>query len=803
MGDTLKLRHLLAPAATLLAIGGLAALPAPAHATTAVTVRVNGIQTYGGSATFTGYTGVKGVTVSGITCTGLTSGAAIDPALTAQGTYTIDGATCSGGVLSDPGYVISKYIGLRHTVNRAPLVVTADNKTREFRDPNPPLTYVVTGFVNGDDASLLTGRPTMATTAKPASQVGNWYNISVSAGSLSAGNNYVLRSFRAGKLTITHKSVVVGVTGVQVYGDAHPTFSGTSGYDGIYVGGITCTKLADGRDIVPTLPAATGLPIDTSTCSGGQITGRNYKIVGYSSVKFNVLKAPLTLTAQPKSRTYGDDNPALTYTASGFVNGDDASVLTGQPSLTTTADATSDVGTYPIDLESGSLAAANYHFSFRDSTLTVGKAALTVSADNATREYGEADPTFTASFSGFRNGDTAASLDGSPSFSTPANTASNAGNYPLFVSAGTLSSRNYAFGGFGGGILTIAPKSVTVAVSGSQAYGDATPSFAGDSGVAGVSVAGVTCTKLADGRDIAPTLPAADGLDVDPSSCSGGLTSSRNYAVGGYSSAGFSVAKALLTVTAEPKSRTYGDTNPVLTYTVTGYKNGDGASALTGTPSLTTSAVPSSNVGSYPIDLEAGTLDAGNYRFAFNDSTLAVTKAVLTATAAPATREHGAPDPAFALVYSGFRNGDTAAVLRGAPTFSTPATASSNPGSYPLFVAPGTLAATNYTFGAFTGNVLTITQAPGNLVTKTMTSDGVLEATLTAGAAQRPVAGVTITFLAGTSSSVACTATTDASGTATCTVTNPGHRNQIESRGYLARFLGNAGVGAVEQRQDA
>ncbi|KAA1417758.1 hypothetical protein F0U44_15825 [Nocardioides humilatus] len=451
----MNIRQLIAPVATALAFGGLAAVPAPAHATTPVTVRVIGVQTYGGSATFTGSTGKSGVTVSGITCTGLASGDAIDPTLPALGAYTIDGATCSGGVLSDPEYVIARYVGGRHLVSRATLTVTADNKTREFRDPNPPLTYTVTGFQNGEDSSILTGAPALATTAKPESQVSNRYNITIAKDTLSAGNNYLLRPFVPGKLTVTPKSVIVAVTGAQVYGDAAPKFTGDSGFDGIYVGGVTCTKLADGRDIAPTLPVASRLDIDTDTCSGAQLSGRNYAVVGYSSVKFNVLKAPLTLAAEPKSRSYGDANPALTYTVSGYKNGDDASALTGTASLTTTADAMSNVGSYPIDLEAGTLDADNYYFTFNDSTLTVNKALLTVSANAATREYSAPDPTFTASYSGFKNGETAAVLTGAPGFSTPATVSSNPGNYPLFINAGTLASSNYAFGGFAGNVLTI------------------------------------------------------------------------------------------------------------------------------------------------------------------------------------------------------------------------------------------------------------------------------------------------------------------------------------------------------------
>jgi hypothetical protein len=47
------------------------------------------------------------------------------------------------------------------------------------------------------------------------------------------------------------------------------------------------------------------------------------------------------------------------------------------------------------------------------------------------------------------------------------------------------------------------------------------------------------------------------------------------------------VNHATLTVTAEAKSKSYGDDNPTLTATITGYKNGEDAIVFSGSPELT------------------------------------------------------------------------------------------------------------------------------------------------------------------------------------------------------------------------
>src|SRR5262249_4373913 len=64
--------------------------------------------------------------------------------------------------------------------------------------------------------------------------------------------------------------------------------------------------------------------------------------------------------------------PALTYTVTGFVNGDPVSVVSGSPALGTTAGASSPAGSYPITVGRGTLTATNYDFpNLVNGTLTV------------------------------------------------------------------------------------------------------------------------------------------------------------------------------------------------------------------------------------------------------------------------------------------------------------------------------------------------------------------------------------------------------------------------------------------------
>jgi hypothetical protein len=76
-----------------------------------------------------------------------------------------------------------------------------------------------------------------------------------------------------------------------------------------------------------------------------------------------VTQVPLTVTANNQIMGYGQAVPGLTYTISGFCNGDTASVVSGAPVLNTTATASSPSGSYPITVAASSLSAANYTFT--------------------------------------------------------------------------------------------------------------------------------------------------------------------------------------------------------------------------------------------------------------------------------------------------------------------------------------------------------------------------------------------------------------------------------------------------------
>src|SRR5208282_4952782 len=100
-------------------------------------------------------------------------------------------------------------------------------------------------------------------------------------------------------------------------------------------------------------------------------------------------------------------------------------------------------GSWTISASNGSLSAANYIFGTPvNGTLTVGKATLTVTANNQSRTYGASNPTFTETLSGLANGDTqSAALTGTiPNGSSSALATTGVGGYTITGSTAGLTA---------------------------------------------------------------------------------------------------------------------------------------------------------------------------------------------------------------------------------------------------------------------------------------------------------------------------------------------------------------------------
>ncbi len=160
----------------------------------------------------------------------------------------------------------------------------------------------------------------------------------------------------------------------MTYGGTVPTFdanlTGLVNGDTFASLGGSCTASANSSPVTSATPAGT-YPGEI-TCSG--VDSTNYT-VSYTAGTLTVNPAVLNVTADDQSVQYSDPLPAMTATYSGFVLGQDQSVLNGSLTCTTAAEVSSSgrvlspAGTYRIDCSG--LSAANYQVVYQPGTLTV------------------------------------------------------------------------------------------------------------------------------------------------------------------------------------------------------------------------------------------------------------------------------------------------------------------------------------------------------------------------------------------------------------------------------------------------
>ena len=665
-----------------------------------LTVKANDASmTYGGavpalSVSYSGF--VNGDNTSALTTLPVVS----TPATSASpaGTYAI---SASGAAA--PNYTFSYQPGTL-TIGKASLTVTADNKAMPLGGPLPALTVSYSGFLNGDNASSLAPQPTATTTATAASSAGT-YPITPGGG---ASNNYSF-TYVNGTLTVAQAVLTITATPAgSVYGaPLVPTGSLAVSYSGFVNG--------DGPSSMTTPPtvtnsAALGAPVGTYTLTPSGAVNPNY-VVQYVSGTYTISPAPLTIKANDASMTYGGTVPALSVSYTGFVNGDGASNLTTAPTVTTIATSATPVGSYPI-VATGAVA-PNYTITYQTGTMTVGKAALTVTADNKAMPLGGPVPALTVTITGFLNGDNASNLITQPSATTTATAASPAGGYPITPHGG--SSPNYSFT-YVNGSLAVAQAVLTITANpASSVYG--APLVPG--GSLTVSYSGFVNGDGPSSMTVPPivTNSATPGAHAGSYTLTPSGAVNPNYVIQ-YTSGTYTISPAVLTIKANNATTTYGGTIPSLGVSYTGFVNGDGIPSLTTQPTVSTTATAASPAGTYPITA-SGAVDP-NYTFTYQTGTLTIGKANLTATADNKAMPLGGPLPALTVTITGFVNGDNAASLTTQPTATTTATIASPAGSYPITPHGGV--SSNYNFSYVNGSlavaqaVLTITANPAGSI---------------------------------------------------------------------------------------
>jgi hypothetical protein len=457
-------------------------------------------KTYGQTLTLIGteFTLAAGDLVNGDTLTSVTlaSTGTAATASVAASPYAITVSAVQGIGLSN--YDIT-YLHGELTVTKAHLTLTADNQSRLFGAVNPPLTYTLSSFVNGQTAATagITGAPTLATDATADSPVGS-YAITIDLGTLAAAN-YDFPIVIPGMLAVAAKATAISITwdDASYTGLAHPAIAEITGASG--PSATPTLKYYAGTDATGTL--LPGAPIDAGTYTAVATYEGDTNHAGFTASKtVTIGKAALAITVDSLAVTYGTA-PAFTATYTGMVNGETASVFSGALSF---SGADLPAGQYTIT--ASGLSSDNYAITFATGTLTVEKKALTIIAGSTSKIYGEAltfaGTEFTAD--GLVYSD---AIDSVTLASTGAAAFANVANSPYAITAsGAVGAglSNYEIT-YVAGQLTVNKAALTVTADPqTKVYGDIDPALTYQ----------ITAGQLVNGDTLIGALARAAGEDV-------------------------------------------------------------------------------------------------------------------------------------------------------------------------------------------------------------------------------------------------------------------------------------------------
>ena len=200
--------------------------------------------------------------------------------------------------------------------------------------------------------------------------------------------------------------------------------------------------------------------LNTPSGAGATLLQRNSERAAVFTLAFTdslVVTTPTIAWSNPSSIPYGAALSATQLNAS--------SMVAGTYAYTPAADTMLAAGQHTLSVTFSPTDSVHYTTVTKTVTLQVNPAVLTVTANNANRAMGTANPALSVNYSGFVNGDTASALTGSPALSTSASTSSPAGAYPITVAQGTLNSTNYTFNFVNGTLSVVSAPSVTIAMT--------------------------------------------------------------------------------------------------------------------------------------------------------------------------------------------------------------------------------------------------------------------------------------------------------------------------------------------------
>ncbi|MBP7741199.1 MAG: DUF5011 domain-containing protein [Candidatus Pacebacteria bacterium] len=596
---------------------------------------------------------------------------------------------------ANPNYAIT-YNASSGSITRAPLTPTANADDKVYNgDASAEATASVTP-ISGDTVTASVGAANFDT--KDVG-VGKLVNVTgITLGGAQEGNYYLTTTAATTTAEIEKAPLTAEVTVSDKVYDNTTTGTITARVaTGLVLGEVV--TINGGTAVFDTEHVGVGKTVSVTELNlVPDAVSANYSLTDSDSTTASITARPITVTAQANSKVYdGIDtsvvNAAVTSML-GLAAGDTAT-------FTQTYDAV-DVGTAiamsptDTDVVNDGNDGDNYSVIYVPANVgTITKKALTITAVDKTKVYGDANPVAAATYSGFVDGEDETDLDTDVTLVIVANSQTDVNNHPITAFGAT--SGNYLITHVNGN-LSITKRPITVTVNASNKVYDRNTTAAatltpngllfGDAVTASHTGATFDTQNVGSGKTVTTVGVALGGADAG------------NYSVAATATGVADVTARPLNVTATANTKVYGAADSAFSYT-SDIVSGDSFSGALG-------RVAGENVGTYAMNV--GTLSAGsNYdTIALTSANLSITPASLTVTADNKSKTYGAANPALTVSYGAFQNGDDENDLDTQPTASTLAVTGSNAGLWDITPAGGI--SDNYSFVYATGT-LTINKA--------------------------------------------------------------------------------------------
>ena len=354
---------------------------------------------------------------------------------------------------------------IKLTVNQKILGITWNTDGLVYDGTPKAPTAHLTGVKSGDDCSVdisVEGEHTA---------VGTGYTATASLSGTAAGNYTLPEDKKSNAFTISPKPVTVSSTGItaenKIYdGTTSATLSGSFAFDdGMIIDGDDVT-ITDGTGAFADKNVGTSKTVVISGVTLGGTDAGNYTLIAQpTGITGSITKKTVTVTSgiTASNKTYDGTTWATLSGSSAVISGKVTGDVLGVSASGAFANKNAGTGK-TVTISSITLTGTdkgNYVLTTTSNqattTANISKKALTVTADDKSVEYGDAAPTYTASYSGFVSGESKSNLSGSLSFSCSYTSSSKTGTYTITPSGYT--SGNYSIS-YAAGTLTVGAKDV-------------------------------------------------------------------------------------------------------------------------------------------------------------------------------------------------------------------------------------------------------------------------------------------------------------------------------------------------------